>query len=259
MAALPETDPEPNNNGSRSSGLALVASAVLIMASVAGGTYLLRSEPSRKDTSSEPQQAEASDVITSDDPEQLLEQRRQSLRTQLQAIVVQGDSISDDIDALQSEIEAYRQQSDLILSEHGDQLASNKWAGRYFFGGGAERLPHNNLAKHCRMRLDTLMLTVEKALSQPGVAYEVSSETLKNIEQVQVTVSQAKEEYARHRLLLEALSEATTEEPTSDPETVSDRATIVFRELMEDGTSDGPGRERAGGQPPVPERQTGRQ
>ena len=242
MATLPTTDSKRNENGARRSGRILVVSIVLIAAIAAGGIYLFRWQPQRNDTSPESQPAEVSDVIAADDPEHLLEQRRQFLRTQLQAIVEQGDSISDDIDALQSEIDAYRQQYDLVLSKHAHQLVHNEMAVQRLFDGNAN-LPSRQVAKHFRMQLDTLMLAMREAVSDGEAVFKVSPEQLKRIEMVGLAVAEAKQEFSRHRLLLEALAKSASDKSPMKSESTQEPSTDVFTELIEQR----PGDESGGG------------
>jgi hypothetical protein len=125
--------------------------------------------------------------------------------------------IWENIDALQKEIDAYQRVfNDLKVNEVGKRLTKDKWVVRYFIDKWGEPLPSARVAENCRVRLNELMLTVKKALSEiepemERAAYEISPETARAVEKIEYEVRNAKKEYTRHRLALDALVRTVTE------------------------------------------------
>jgi hypothetical protein len=142
-----------------------------------------------------------------DQKDWLIIQRRQLLRCYIQELDQQAESIWKDIDALQSEIDAYQKQfKELEVSEEGRRLIKDKWAVRYFVDKWGEPLPDETVAKHCRVRLNVLMFTVRRSLKKEGAAYTISPETQRKVNMIEFHVSEAKKKYIRHRRLLSALA-----------------------------------------------------
>jgi hypothetical protein len=140
-------------------------------------------------------------------------QDQQLLRTGLRELDQRAELIWKDIDALEREIDAYqRRYNNLEVNEEGRRLMEKDWVVRYFVDKLGEPLPHEEVARHCRVRLNELMFTVKEALAkkEPAMkkgAYEILPEIERKVELIKFEVNDANKKYTTHRLFLDGLAE----------------------------------------------------
>jgi hypothetical protein len=114
---------------------------------------------------------------------------------------------------LEGEIEAYQKQyRDLEVGEKGRKLIDDTWVVRYFVDRRGEPLPHEEVARFCRERLDALLFTLGKALAENTsaekmAAFEVPESTTDRLKMIEFEVNDANRMYKHHRGLLTALAE----------------------------------------------------
>lgn len=153
------------------------------------------------------------------------EQERQLLRAELRDWVEQGNLIRQNIDALEKNIGAYEQGfEELKDSDVAQRLVKNDQAVRYFFDGQLRLPPGRALVKAHRAKLDVLMSSAEEALSKPDMAFAVSGREREAVDLTRREVDMAREEYNRHRLLLDGLMRLATEEDDGEPGVREDTA-----------------------------------
>ena len=163
-------------------------------------------------------------------------QDQQLLRTGLRKLDDRAELIWKDIDVLQKEIDAYqRLYNDLDVSEEGRRLMKDEWVVRYFNDKWGEPLPYEEVARHCRVRLNELMFTVKEALAktEPVMeqgAYQISPETKKEVGQIEFDVEDAKKEYTTHRLALEELAARVAQGHPVTPKNLREAAKQVRRQ-----------------------------
>jgi hypothetical protein len=155
-------------------------------------------------------------------------QDQQLLRTGLRKLDQRAELIWENIDALQKEIDVYEQRfNNLEVNDEGRRLMKDKWVLRYFKDRWGEPLPQDRIAKHCRVRLNELMLTVQEALAETEPmmemgSYEISADTKREVERIEFDVSWAIEEYTAHRLLLGGLSAKGAKEGPTPPKNLKE-------------------------------------
>ena len=181
---------------------------VAILAACVAGTFLFAARYLQKwGDESSPKRKEAPWLALQD---------QQLLRTGLLEFDQRAESIWENIEVLQKEIDAYqRLYNDLEVSEEGRRLMKDEWVVRYFDDKWGEPLPHERVAKRCRVRLNELMFTVKEALAKTEPvrkkgAYPISPATEEKVERIEFEVNDAKEEYTAHRLALEGLGSGVT-------------------------------------------------
>ena len=185
-------------------------------------------------------------------------QDQQLLRTGLLELDQRAELIWENIDALQIEIDAYqRVYSDLEVSEKGWRLKEDKWVVRYFVDKWGEPLPHEKVAKHCRVRLNELMFTVKEALAktEPVMekgAYQISPDMKKKVGQIESEVDETKKEYTAHRLALEGLASGVTQGHPVTPKNLreaakQERRQAALRRLNHPSTKKQPSSEKSSG------------
>ena len=163
-------------------------------------------------------------------------QDQQLLRTGLHKLDQKAELIWENIDALQKEIDAYQRLfSDLEVSEEGRRLMKDEWVVRYFVDKWGEPLPHEKVAKHCRVRLNELMFTVKEALAKTEPVMEkgacqISRATDDEVELIKFDVNEAKKEYTRHRLALEGLASGVTQGYPVTPKNLREAAEQLRRQ-----------------------------
>jgi len=211
----------------------LVISLMAILLAAALGTYAFWTRFLQSFDGGKASQADIEFDIEGDFNQQEWEriQRRQFIRCGLHELDNRGELIWDDIEALQNEIDAYQKRfNDLMKSEKGKRLMEDEWVIRYAIDKWGEPLEHDRIAKHCRVRLNTLMYTVERALRKKKDAYEVSPETEQKVTKIEFEVRDALKEYTRHRILLDWLTECVAQGQLAvAPRTLEDVATAELR------------------------------
>jgi len=188
----------------------LVISLMAILLAAALGTYAFWTRFLQKFDGS-PSRTAQSDERRGDKWPALQDQQLQ--RTGLHELDQKAELIWKNIDALERESDAYqRRYKSLEVNEEGRRLMEKDWVVRYFVDKLGEPLPHEEVARHCRVRLNELMFTVTEALAktEPTMkkgAYEISPETKRQVELIKFEVETAKEQYTTHRLFLDGLAE----------------------------------------------------
>jgi hypothetical protein len=221
---------------------------MLIVVVAAGGAYLLVMRPWQPTAQSDSQSGEISEVVGRNDRVDLLGQQRQQLqRMQLNEVIWLGDKISQDIETLQSEIDAYQKGvKELTASGAGERLIKDEKVVRYLRDQWGEPLPHEEVAKHCRRRLDVLLLPLRDTVAKPDGGFDVSPETIQEIERLRMEVTQAKGQYTRHRQLVEALANGGSGETIENVESVDDLPPVMRDALKSKEFGDGLGVESGG-------------
>jgi len=230
---LLDTVPAARSHGVRKHGRVSIIVVMLVAVLAAGAAYLLVMRPWQANAQSDSQSAEVSEVNGRDDRGDLFGQQQQQLkRMQLHEVIWLGEKISQDIDALQSEIDAYQKGfKELMASGVGERLLEDEWAVRYLRDQWGERLPHEKVAKQCRMQLNVLLLPLQDTVAKPDGAFDVSPETVREIERVRMEVAEAKRLYTRHRQLVEALTNEGSEEAIKSSGNVDDLPPVMHDAL----------------------------
>ena len=199
----------------------MVIGDALVVALGGASAYLLVTRPWQTDASpsAAPPQAPAAQVEDAQD--RLLALERQHLqRVGLQEVLQQAKLINEEIDALESEVGAYQKQlAEVRTSDLSKRLIENELAVRYLSDRWGDPLPPENVANHCRVRLDELIRPIREAVSEPGTSYEVTDEARNEIERIRFEVAEAQGAYAKHRQLLEAFVKTASEKPGEESRT----------------------------------------
>jgi hypothetical protein len=202
---------------------------MLFVVSAAGGAYLLVMRPWQSTAQSDSQSGEVSGVSGRDDRGDLLGQQQQQLqRMQLNEVIWLGDKISQDIEALQSEIDAYQKGvKELTASGAGERLIKDEKVVRYLRDQWGERMPHETVAKQYRTQLNVLLLPLRDTVAKPDGGFDVSPETIQEIERLRMEVTQAKGQYTRQRQLVEALANGGSRETSEHVGGVDDLPPVM--------------------------------
>jgi hypothetical protein len=157
-------------------------------------------------------------------------------RSGLHELDQKAELIWKNIDALEREIDAYqRRYNSLEEDEEGRRLMEDKWFVRYFVDKLGEPLPHEEVARHCRVRLNELMFTVKEALAktEPTMkkgAYEILPEIERKVELIKFEVTDAKKKYTTHRLFLDERAASVAEGGPVTPKNMKQAAELMRRE-----------------------------
>jgi hypothetical protein len=157
-------------------------------------------------------------------------------RSGLHELDQKAELIWKNIDALEREIDAYqRQYNSLEVNEEGRRLMEKDWVVRYFVDKLGEPLPHEEVARHCRVRLNELMFTVKEALAktEPTMkkgAYEILPEIERKVELIKFEVNDAKKKYTTHRLFLDGLADEAGVGRPVPPKNMKEAAVKMRRE-----------------------------
>ena len=188
----------------------VVWSVILLTVAAVGGTLVLVSQLLMRFDSG----GQAADDAK---PWADFQQRQYRRGSEMHKLYQRAKRIWKNIDALQEQVDAYQRVfNDLKVNEAGKRLTKDKWVVRYFIDKWGEPLPPPTVAEECRVRLNELMLTAEEALAitEPKMkrpAYEIPPEVEEEVESIEFEVDDAKKEYTRHRLALDALVRMVTE------------------------------------------------
>jgi hypothetical protein len=123
---------------------------------------------------------------------------------------------------------AYQKQYlELEIGEQGRRLIDDSWVVRYFTDYRGEPPPREEVARHCRERLDELLFALGEALAEntsprEKAAFEVPKSTTDRLERIKFTVSQAKKDYASHRGLVKAIAGKLVPGEPLTPETLQE-------------------------------------
>jgi len=229
MENSPDTVPAARSRRVRKHGRVSFIVVMLLVVLAAGGAYLLVMRPWQPAAQFDPQSGEISELSGRDGRGDLLGQQRQQLqRMQLNEVIWLGDKISQDIEALQSEIDAYQKGvKELMASDAGDRLLKDKEVVRYLRDQWGEPLPHEEVAKQCRGQLEVLLLPLRDTVAKPDGGFDVSPETIQEIERLRMEVTQAKGQYTRQRQLVEALANGGSRETSEHVGGVDDLPPVM--------------------------------
>ncbi|MHB8954586.1 MAG: hypothetical protein ACYC4U_16565 [Pirellulaceae bacterium] len=218
----------------------LVGTVLVIFLIACGCLYLFLAQVFAKvgvSESSTPPRFQLGDTL--DQGEWLELQQRQLLRTGLIKLDQRAEMIWEDLGTLQGEIDAYQKQfHELKVSEETKQLIEDEWVVRYFAGRTGEQLPREKVARYLRERLNELMFTAREALGEKTpprkkAAYDISPETVQELELIEFEVSRAKEDYTRHRYLLDALAARVGDPRASVPSNLDQASQILLQRIIE--------------------------
>jgi hypothetical protein len=118
-------------------------------------------------------------------------------------------------------------------SEAGKRLIEDEWAVAHFTDECGDRLPRQAVAKYWRGQLEVLMPSLREAVDEPKTAYGVSRKTVQRLELIEYEVVCAKQEYSRHRQLLEAMVKMASEESNQTVEDVPSMG--IVETLLKEG------------------------
>jgi len=152
------------------------------------------------------------------------------IRHDMRAVAQWAELIRKKIGELEKEIAAYQKQYwELEVGEEGRKLIDDTWVVQYFVNQHGEPLPHEEVGRFCRERLDELLFTLRKALAEDTseekrAAFEVPEATMKRLKLIEFEVNEANKMYAYHRGLLTALVEELVPGEPVTPQTLRDAA-----------------------------------
>jgi hypothetical protein len=162
-------------------------------------------------------------------------------RHDMRAVAQWAELIRKRIRELEKEVAAYQEQyRELEVGEEGRKLIDDTWVVQYFVNRHGEPLPHEEVGRFCRERLDELLFTLRKALAEDAseeerAAFEVPEGTIKRLKLIEFEVNEANRLYKYHRDLLTALVEELVPGEPVTPQTLRDAARRVKNKLTLEG------------------------